>query len=129
MHATLQAFRRRPGATFAAVFVLALALALFTAIAGVLQGFLFRPTIVRDIDRVVRVREHVDSGAQSADFSLSPPVFEAWRAAQTVFDGMAAATLQTVAVQGSDGVGDALPASLVSANFFRVLGVVPQLGR
>ena len=126
---TLRSWRRRPGATLATIASLLVAIALFAAIASVLQAFLFRPSLVRDIDRVVRVRERVDNAADQAVFSLSPRVFDAWRAGQTVFDDMAAATTQNVAMQGADGTSDALPAALVTANFFHVLGIAPQLGR
>jgi predicted permease len=110
------------------VIALAFAIALFAAIVSVLQAFLFRPSMVRDIDRVVRVREHIAENAGTALLNMSPRVFDAWRSAQTVFESMAAATTQSVAMRGDAG-SDSLQAGMVTANFFQVLGIAPQLGR
>ena len=124
---TLRALRRRPGPALAAIVALAFAIGLFAAIMSLLQGFLFRASEVRDVDRVVRVRERV--AAQADEFSVSPRIFLAWRDAQTVFDDMAAASAQGVAIQSGDGTSDSLPAALVTANFFGVLGIKPLQGR
>jgi putative ABC transport system permease protein len=123
-----RAVRRRPGPVIAAIIALALAIGLFAAIVSVLQAFLFRPSMVHDIDRVVRVRERISASASTATLNMSPQVFEAWRQAQTVFDDMAAATTQNVAVRG-DETSNSVSAGMVTSNFFHVLGISPQLGR
>src|SRR5579862_8459046 len=125
---TWRGFKRRPGPTVAAVITLAFAIALFAAMVGVLQAFLFRPLMVRDADHLVRVRERISEGAGTSVVSFSPAVFDAWRDKQTVFEDMAAATGQGVALEG-EHESQAISAALVSANFFRVLGISPQIGR
>ena len=124
---TLRAICRRPAPAIAAIVVLTLALALFTAITSVLQAFLFRPSMVHDIDRVVRVRERISTGAELATLNVSPQMYDAWRRGQSVFTDMAAATSREVSIR--DGSTDALSAGIVTANFFAVLGVTPQIGR
>ncbi|MEO7324078.1 MAG: ABC transporter permease [Dokdonella sp.] len=123
-----RAVRRRPGPVIASIMALTFSIALFAAIISVLQAFLFRPSMVHDIDRVVRVRERISASASSALLNMSPQVFEAWRHAQTVFEDMAAATNQNVALRGND-TSDSVAAGMVSSNFFHVLGITPQLGR
>jgi putative ABC transport system permease protein len=125
---TLRGLRRRPGPTLAAIVTLAFAIGLFAAMVGVVQAFVFRPLMVHDVDRVVRVRERINAGVDATTVNPSPAVFEAWRSKQTVFEDMAAATAQSVALQG-ELENEAAPAGMVSANFFHVLGIAPQLGR
>lgn len=125
---TVRTMRRRPGPTLAAMVGLTVAIALFAGIVGVVQGFLFRPSMIRDIDRVVRVRERIGGSAETGVLNPSPQVFDAWRRAQNVFEEMAAATTENVAVQ-HDATSDSLAAGVVTANFFHVLGIAPELGR
>ncbi|MGA9421032.1 MAG: ABC transporter permease, partial [Rhodanobacteraceae bacterium] len=124
----LRAISRRPGPTVASVVALAFAIGLFAAIASVMQAFLFRPSMIRDIDHVVRVRERIGDRAGPAVLNVSPQRFDAWRAKQTVFTAMAAATTRNVALQ-TDGPSDSLRAGIVTADFFRVLGISPRFGR
>ncbi len=119
---------RRPGPAIAAILALAFAIGLFAAVVSVLQAFLFRPLIVHDVDRVVRVRERITASAGNNIVNPSPAIFDAWRSKQTVFEDMAAATGQSVAVEGNLE-SESLSAGMVTANFFHVLGVAPQLGR
>ena len=125
---TLRGLQRRPGPAIAAILTLAFAIGMFAAMVSVLQAFLFRPLIVHDVDNVVRVRARISASAGAYMVNPSPALFEAWRSKQTVFEDMAAATGQTVALEGKLE-SESLPAGLVSANFFHVLGIAPQLGR
>lgn len=125
---TLRSMRRRPTPFVAAIAVLAVAATLFVAITSVVSAFLLRPSMVHDIDRVVRVRERISAATGAARLNVSPQMFDAWRKAQDVFAGMAAATTQNVALQG-ERYSDSLSAGVVTTDFFHVLGIAPQLGR
>ncbi|MGA9827713.1 MAG: ABC transporter permease [Rhodanobacteraceae bacterium] len=124
----LRVISRRPGPTVASVIALAFAIGLFAAVVSVMQAFLFRSSMIRDIDQVVRVRERIGDHAGLAVLNVSPQMFDAWRAKQTVFAGMAAATTRNVVLQGN-ATSDSLRAGIVTANFFRVLGITPTFGR
>lgn len=125
---TWRGLRRRPAPAIAAILALAFAIGLFSAMVSVLQAFLFRPLILHDVDQVVRVRERISASAGTNIISPSPAMFDALRRNQNVFEDMAAATAQGVALQGNLE-NESLRAALVTANFFHVLGIAPHSGR
>ncbi|MEO8458907.1 MAG: ABC transporter permease [Dokdonella sp.] len=125
---TWRGLRRRPAPAIAAILALAFAIGLFSAMVSVLQAFLFRPLIVHDVDQVVRVRERISATVGTNVVSPSPAMFDALRRSQNVFEDMAAATAQGVALQGNLET-ESLRAALVTANFFHVLGISPKSGR
>lgn len=124
----LRGIVRRPAPAIMAIAVLAVAATLFISITSIVSAFLLRPSMVHDIDRVVRVRERISAATGAARLNVSPQMFDAWRKAQNVFSDMAAATTQNVALQG-ERYSDSLSAGVVTTDFFRVLGIAPQLGR
>lgn len=119
---------RRPAVSAAAGLALAFGIALNTAMFSVVSGFLLRPLPVEDIDSVVRVREVARGDGAEQVLSMSPVAFDAWRARNTVFSGMAAATGRAVTLSGT-GEAERLRAAVVTANFFEVLGIAPLRGR
>jgi putative ABC transport system permease protein len=121
--------RRNFGLTAAVVLSLGLTLGANTATFSVLDAFLLRPLAIRDIDRVVRVRENMAARGEASDLrSLTAASYGPWRANQRVFTDVAAATDTNLTLTGS-GEPERFRAAMVSANFFPLLGIRPLLGR
>jgi predicted permease len=126
---SLRLMRRHPGLTASVVLSLGLTIGANTAVFGVLNAFLLRPLAIRDIDRVVRVRENLAAPGKAPDLrSVQGPNYGPWRAQSRVFTDMAAGTWSDTTLTG-EGRPQHLPAALVSANFFPLLGIRPLLGR
>ena len=121
--------RRNLGLTAAVVLSLGLTLGANTATFGALDAFLLRPLAIRDVGRVVRVRENLAAPGTAADLrSLTGTSYGPWRARQQVFTDIAAATDTNLTLTGA-GEPVRFRASMVSANFFPLLGIRPLYGR
>lgn len=59
---------------------------------------------------------------------VSPPDFESWRKHNTVFEDMAAETSGAITLTGKNG-SEPVDGVFVTANYFKVIGVMPVLGR
>lgn len=116
---------RRPGFTAIAVLTLALGIGACTAIFSVVDGVLLRPLPYPNAERMVQLREVTEKGARIA---FSEPNFLDLKARSQTLEGVAqyASGLTTV-TGGSEPVR--AKAVSVSADFFRVLGTQPALGR
>ncbi len=120
-----RSLRRSPGFTIVAVLTLALGIGANAAIFSVVNGVLLRPLAYANPDRLVMVWGHNENiGNETA----SLPDFKDWRERNTVFEGMAAVANTRFDVTG-DGEPERVDAALATADFFRVLGVAPALGR
>ncbi len=125
----VRTMRRNLGLTVAVVLSLGLALGANAAVWSVADAFLLRPLGIREIDRVVRVRENRAEPGTDADLrSVSTRTFLRWRAENRVFAAMAAGTGADVVLSGR-GAPERLPAARVTAGFFSTLGIAPALGR
>jgi len=117
----------RANPTFSAVMVLTLALSIGanSAIFSVIQGVLIKKLPYPNADRLVRI---FLSSNDYPKFPLNPFDFRDFRARNRSFEGMA---LYTHADVQLSGVGEPvrLNAFAVSAGYFRVLGLQPELGR
>lgn len=124
--------RRHPAFTAIAVVTLSLGIGANTAIFSVLQSSLLRPLPFPHADRLVRVYEiSGGSDASSARLNLSPHQWRDWQKSSTdIFSGIGVATgaSLTLAANASEPARN-IPAALVSANFFDVVGLSPVLGR
>ncbi|MPY88238.1 MAG: hypothetical protein GEU99_09965 [Luteitalea sp.] len=121
---TVRSLRRAPVVTFSVVGTLALGIGATTAIFGGVNAVLLRPLPFPDADRLVFVWETL--GEDRSD--VTAPDFLDWQRDQRVFERLAAFTSTTVALT-EGGETERLPARRVSADYFRVLGVRPALGR
>lgn len=119
--------RRDPWFTTVAVVILALGIGANGAIFSVVHAVLLRELPYAAPDELVMVWE---SRPQEGvyDNVVSPADFLDWRARQQVFDGIAALSSARMSLAIS-GRQESVGAGRVSASFFRVLGVVPALGR
>jgi predicted permease len=117
--------RRSPGYTSVAILTLAISIGANTAIFSFVDGVLLKPLPYRDADRIVRVMEKPPQGERNGISTLN---FLDWQRDNTVFDFLAAQT-----GGGATLTGVTEPVQLrgarVSADFFRIFGIEPALGR
>src|SRR4030095_3637662 len=98
-----------------------------TAIFSVVNGVLLRPLSYPEPERLVRLHEsNVKLGFPI--FSVAPGTFFDWQAQNHVFENLAAISSSDFNLTGLDKP-ERVPALRVSATFFPVLRVRPELGR
>jgi len=120
--------RKNPGFTFVATATLALGIAVNSSIFSVISGWLLKKPNIADPDRAVAVvatnpKRAVERGR------ISAADFLAWRPANHVFADLAAADPYHDFSLTGGGEPERLTGMRVTANYFRVLGVSPVLGR
>ncbi|HEV2423563.1 MAG TPA: ABC transporter permease [Terriglobia bacterium] len=123
----LRQLRRSPGFAAVAILTLALGVGANTAIFSVVNTVLLRPLPYRDAGRLVMVWGNDRAHGYDTD-QVSPPDFRDWQSQNHVFEAMAGSTDVMYTLTGA---GE--PAPIIgyefSAEYFRVLGVTPLLGR
>src|SRR5262245_35903800 len=118
---------KKPGFTLIAVFTLALGIGANTAIFTVVNASLLRPLSYPEPGRIMRL---APDWPNVSFRSASEPKFVFWRDHSRSFDGFAATIRIGSGVNLSGGGEPEFVAGLrVSADFFRVLGVNPAIGR
>jgi predicted permease len=122
----LRRLRRTPGFTALAVVTLALGLGAHVAIFSLIDALFLQPLPLPDADRLVGVYETRDG---AGFFPLSFPDYLDHRARAEVFDGLAAHyPAAPLSFETADGLVE-INGSVVSANYFSLLGVEPERGR
>jgi putative ABC transport system permease protein len=116
---------KNPGFTFIAVLTLALGVGANTAIFSVIHALLLRPLPYHEPDRLALLTNKSSLVRRSG---ISYPNYSDWRDRAQSFEGMAAARGESYNLTGVDKPVR-LRGRLVNWNFFRLLGVQPQLGR
>lgn len=123
----LRLFVQQPLVTATVIVVLALGTGANTAIFSVVNAVLLQALPMPDADELVMLRGYQKSESGGIR-PVSAPVFDLWKARNTVFERIAASS---DAAFNLTGVGD--PVSLIGyrfdADFFGVLGTEPMLGR
>jgi putative ABC transport system permease protein len=122
----LRKLRRQPGHTALAVAVLALGLGAATATFSLVNAAVLRPLPFPEPHQLVRVNEVV---GHRNNYMVSSAHFLAYRAENAVLDGMAAVDMRQTSVAEVGQPPEAAWALYVSADFFPLLRVRPQLGR
>ena len=118
---------RAPGFTIVVVVTLGLGIGANTAIFSLVNEVLLRPIPIAEPDRVVRL--------YTSDFSSglygtsSYPDYLDFGEQSTALEGLAAFTFSLPVNLASDGVAERVQGTMVSGNFFGVLGVQPAAGR
>jgi len=118
--------RKNPGFTAVAVLTLALGIGANTAVFSVVNATLLRPFPYEHPERLVVIQErNAGGGLQDASFAN----FADWRSQSASFASMAAQRGQESFNFSGSGEPERLQGHLVSADFFRTLGVRPFRGR
>ena len=118
---------RAPGFTAVAVCALAIGIGANTAIFSVVYTLLLKALPYQNPERLVVVWEH-NIPRDRKNNVVSPGNFIHWREMQRSFEDMSGVYSVKVTVTGS-GEPEVVPAQLVSASFFPLLGVQPTQGR
>ncbi len=125
--------KKSPGFTFVAVLSLALGIGANTAIFTIINAVFLHPLPVEEPSRLVEVFTRdtltVDANTNFQLTGTSLPNYEDYRDQNTVFSGLALVTFPLQLNWGGQAEPKQLNASLVSGNFFDVLGVKPYRGR
>lgn len=125
----LRALRRNPGPTLAIVVSLSLAIGANAAIFTFLNTILLRPLPFSEAEEVVRIRDaRVEEGGEPEQMAVSPFNYTSWMETSEAFEGFAAQENLTINLTGVTPP-QRLQGSMVTGNFFRVLGIQPALGR
>ncbi|HEY7183532.1 MAG TPA: ABC transporter permease [Blastocatellia bacterium] len=120
---------KNPGFTLVAVITLALGIGANTAIFTWLKAIILQPLPgVPASGRLVMLHSVARRSGNQA-FPISYPDYKDYRDRNVVFSGLAAFNLDTFNLMGRDGRPERIFGSLVSGNFFDVLGVRAALGR
>jgi putative ABC transport system permease protein len=123
----LRGLGRTPGFTAVAVLTLALGIGANTAIFSVVNAVLLRPLPYADPDRLLALTgSYSKSGV--TDVRLSAPELNEYRRAVDALQDAAGSWQIDINLTGS-GEPERIAGAGVSPNFFRVLGVPPELGR
>lgn len=125
----LRSLRRSPSYTATVVLTLAVGIAANTSVFSVANGILFKRLPYHDPARLVVVWDGLDwVGAPEA--LVTGPEIARLRSDTRAFEGFAAMRPGSVAVGGGNDVDpQQVPQTAVSANFFKLLGIGPDLGR
>src|SRR4029079_10701812 len=123
----LRTLLRKPGFTAAAVIALALGIGANTAIFSVVNGILLRPLPYPQQDRIMMIFEE-NARQNKTRGPFSSPDFSDLKARNRSFEKVAAYSNIGFTLIDDNGA-ESLNGAAVSAEFFDVLGVQPQLGR
>jgi len=118
---------KQPGWTAVAVITLALGIGANTAIFSLVNSILLQPLPFREPDRVVRLLQASPKLGLSS-WGVSQADFAAYRDQNRSFETVALFNSGGVNLTG-EGEPERLPITKVTADFFKVFGVNPQLGR
>ena len=120
-------FRRTPGFSLLAVAIMALGIGANTAVFSVVNGVLLKPLPYPGADRIVSLRTaFLTTGNTQALVSIAN--YRDWRDQSSSFEAMATYRGGESPV-GADGTAEYTQMATVDAQFFRVFGVTPLLGR
>src|SRR6185369_13416635 len=126
-HYALRMLRKNPGFTAIAVITLALGIGVNTAIFSLVDGILLRPLPYQQPERLVRI---LNSQKQLGldTWGLSQANFTFLRAGTHSLESVAAYSTTGANLTGN-GEPERVSLGTVSADFFKVLGISPLLGR
>ncbi len=123
----LRQLRKSPGFTFVAVLTLALGIGANTAIFSVIYAVLLRPLPYPEADKITILTE---SDANQPQISVSFPDYVDWKRDSTSFEEIAISRRESFNLSGLEGrAPEQISGAIVTANFFKVIGLKPQLGR
>ena len=117
----------KPGFALIAVLSLALGIGANTAIFSLVDAVLLRPLPFHDPERLVVVWEDFTKIGFPRN-TPAPANYVDWKSQNQVFEGMAALAWRTYNLT-EEGEPEKVEAQAVTADFFPLMGVAPELGR
>src|SRR5450432_1488029 len=118
---------KNPGFAAIAIITLALGIGANTAIFSVINAVLLRPLPYPNPERLMILNE---SDANQPSISVSFPNYEDWKKENAGFAQLAISRRDSFNLSGLEGRDpEQISGALVTANFFDVIGLTPQLGR
>ncbi|HZM69838.1 MAG TPA: ABC transporter permease [Candidatus Cryosericum sp.] len=123
----IRSLLKSPGFTLVAVLALALGIGANSAIFSVVNGVLLRPLPYPEPDRLMTVWQNNLKRGWHEDV-VTPADYLEWRAQSRSFEAMAAHMGRGFNLRAGKEA-ERIRGSLVSADFFKVLGATPQMGR
>ncbi len=120
--------RKSPSFTATAVLTLALGIGATTAVFSVCDALLWKPVSLPNLDSLVMVLQRVPGEPQAWDDATPADLEDVRRASSTIAD-LASWQRGLANIVGPGGEPDRVYQTLVTANFFGVLGVQPAIGR
>ncbi len=122
----LRGLRKRPTFTFVAVATLALGIGSNSAIFTLVSAHFLTPLPYGRPGDLVLIWEA--ERATGDVMTVSPGNYFAWKDEAGSFTDIAAFNVDMATVSGGDGAAEEVAASVVTPDFFQVLGVSPELG-
>src|SRR5438067_7277399 len=123
----LRELRKSPGFTLVAVLTLALGIGANTAIFSIVNAVLLRPLPYPDADRIMVLNE---SSGPGQDYSVALPDYFDWQKDNTIFEHLAATHKESRNLSGIPGRDpERVSCASVTRNFFKIIGLPPQIGR
>ena len=123
----LRQLRKSPGFTLIAILTLALGIGANTAIFSVIYAVLLQPLPYPEADRLTILTE---TDSNQPQISVSFPDYVDWKRDNTVFENLALSRRESFNLSGLENrAPEQVSGGLVTANFFKVIGLNPQLGR
>ena len=120
--------RRQPGFACVSIVMIALGIGATTAIFSVVNGVLLKPLPWSTANRLVRVSDTNDRlAANNEPGAMTNVVYHAWRDHPQTIDGVATWSTVFFLVPGDGGI-ERVPAAVVTASLFSLLGASPILG-
>jgi putative ABC transport system permease protein len=123
-----RSLRRSPGFAAIAALTLAIGIGATTAMFALLHAVVISPLPYPDADRLVHVGHPVPGLDPDWKWGASEAGFFHYLDHNETFESLGAYTATTFTVTG-DGQAEQVPAGMVSASLFEVLGARPALGR
>ena len=121
---------KQPGFTIIAAVTLALGIGANTAIFSIVNAVLLRPLPYPKADRIVFLAEADKTNPAQGTFSVSLPDYLDWRRDNTVFENLALSRVESTSLSDIPGRNpEQISTALVTANFFKVIGMTAQVGR
>jgi len=123
----LRQLRNSPGFILIAVLTLALGIGANTAIFSIVNSVLLRPLPYPNADRIMILNE---SSGPGQDYSVALPDYFDWQRDNTVFEHLAATRKESRNLSGIAGrEPERISCASVTRNFFKIVGVQPEIGR
>ncbi len=129
MHYALRTLRQSPGFTTVAILTLALGLGANLAIFTLIENVVLRPVRYRDVERLMDVHLVLTEQRRGTiPMSWSYPKFEELLRWNRSFESLAAFQARDFTLGGID-VPERLTGEIVSAQYFRIVGIRAAIGR